>query len=630
MKILVYGINYSPELTGIGKYTGEMVEWLAAQGHEVRVITAPPYYPQWQVGENYSAWRYKREEGAATVWRCPLYVPKQPSTLKRLLHLGSFAVSSFFPLMAQRRWKPDRIIGVVPTLFCTPGMRLLAKLSGARTVLHIQDYEVDAMLGLGLAGKGKGGKVAQLATAFERSGLHNVDNVSTISRSMMNKAIEKGVAADNVIFFPNWSEIARFQHVADADVDALRNQLGLPDNKKIILYSGNIGEKQGLENVIEAADLLRDEPLIFAIVGQGGGKARLEKMAQQRGLRNMQFFPLQSYDALPALLKMGDCHLVVQKRGAADAVLPSKLTNILAVGGNAVITAEAHTELGQLCETFPGIAVCVEPESVEALVAGIRQALLLPKHNTPDGNFPNGIPNPLLPECRDDTRNAVIKHGADMGIAFDGDFDRCFLFDEKGQFIEGYYIVGLLAEAFLEKNPGAKIIHDPRLSWNTIDVVTAAGGTPVMSKTGHAFIKERMRKEDAIYGGEMSAHHYFRDFAYCDSGMIPWLLVAELVCLKGKTLGELVRDRMAAFPASGEINSKLAQPVEAINRVEQHFSREALAVDRSDGISMTFADWRFNLRTSNTEPVVRLNVESRGDVPLMEARTRTLLTLLNE
>ncbi|MEJ8888449.1 WcaI family glycosyltransferase [Escherichia coli] len=293
-----------------------------------------------------------------------------------------FCRQQFFPLMAQRRWKPDRIIGVVPTLFCTPGMRLLAKLSGARTVLHIQDYEVNAMLGLGLAGKGKGGKVAQLATAFERSGLHNVDNVSTISRSMMNKAIEKGVAAENVIFFPNWSEIARFQHVADADVDALRNQLDLPDNKKIILYSGNIGEKQGLENVIEAADRLRDEPLIFAIVGQGGGKARLEKMAQQRGLRNMQFFPLQSYDALPALLKMGDCHLVVQKRGAADAVLPSKLTNILAVGGNAVITAEAHTELGQLCETFPGIAVCVEPESVEALVAGIRQALLLPKHNT--------------------------------------------------------------------------------------------------------------------------------------------------------------------------------------------------------------------------------------------------------
>ncbi|EKH9518450.1 colanic acid biosynthesis phosphomannomutase CpsG [Salmonella enterica] len=250
-------------------------------------------------------------------------------------------------------------------------------------------------------------------------------------------------------------------------------------------------------------------------------------------------------------------------------------------------------------------------------------------HNTPDGTFPNGIPNPLLPECRDDTRKAVIEHGADMGIAFDGDFDRCFLFDEKGQFIEGYYIVGLLAEAFLEKHPGAKIIHDPRLTWNTEAVVAAAGGTPVMSKTGHAFIKERMRTEDAIYGGEMSAHHYFRDFAYCDSGMIPWLLVAELVCLKRQSLGELVRDRMAAFPASGEINSRLAEPAAAIARVEAHFAEEAQAVDRTDGLSMSFPDWRFNLRSSNTEPVVRLNVESRGDIPLMEARTKEILQLLN-
>ncbi|EQC1555554.1 colanic acid biosynthesis fucosyltransferase WcaI [Citrobacter amalonaticus] len=382
MRILVYGINYSPELTGIGKYTGEMVEWMAREGHDVRVITAPPYYPQWKVGERYSAWRYRREEGDATVWRCPLYVPKQPSTLKRLLHLGSFALSSFFPLMAQRRWKPDRIIGVVPTLFCTPGMRLLAKLSGARTLLHIQDYEVDAMLGLGLAGNGKTGKVAQLATAFERSGLHNVDNVSTISRSMMNKAQAKGVAAEKVIFFPNWSEVARFQNVNDDEVISLRQQLGLPDDQKIILYSGNIGEKQGLENVIAAAEQLHEQPLVFAIVGQGGGKARLEKMARERGLHNVLFFPLQPYEALPALLKMGDCHLVVQKRGAADAVLPSKLTNILAVGGNAVITAEPETELGQLCDRYAGIAVCVEPESVDALVAGITMALTMPKNNT--------------------------------------------------------------------------------------------------------------------------------------------------------------------------------------------------------------------------------------------------------
>lgn len=381
MRILVYGINYSPELTGIGKYTGEMVEWMTRQGHEVRVITAPPYYPEWKVGERYSSWRYRREQGDATVWRCPLYVPKQPSTLKRLLHLGSFALSSFFPLMAQRRWKPDRIIGVVPTLFCTPGMRLLGKLSGARTLLHIQDYEVDAMLGLGMAGKGKGGKVAKLASAFERSGLHNVDYVSTISRSMMNKAMEKGVPAQKVIFFPNWSEVARFRGVTQSDALALRTQLGLPAGKKIILYSGNIGEKQGLESVIDAAQQLSKHPWVFVIVGQGGGKARLEKMVSERGLNNVKFFPLQSYEALPALLKMGDCHLVVQKRGAADAVLPSKLTNILAVGGNAVITAEPETELGQLCDSFPGIAVCVEPESVTALVAGIEQALAMPKEN---------------------------------------------------------------------------------------------------------------------------------------------------------------------------------------------------------------------------------------------------------
>ena len=380
MKILVYGINYSPELTGIGKYTGEMVEWMARQGHEVRVITAPPYYPQWKVGEKYSAWRYRREQGAATVWRCPLYVPKQPSTLKRLMHLGSFALSSFFPLMAQRRWKPDRIIGVVPTLFCTPGMRLLAKLSGARTLLHIQDYEVDAMLGLGMAG-GKTGKVARLAAAFERSGLQNVDNVSTISRSMMNKAREKGVAEQKVIFFPNWSEVARFRDVDAAEVALLRTSLGLDNAQKIILYSGNIGEKQGLENVIAAADALRDRAWTFVIVGQGGGKARLEKLAAEKQLDNVKFFPLQSYEALPALLKMADCHLVIQKRGAADAVLPSKLTNILAVGGNAVITAEANTELGQLCTSLPGIAVCVEPEHVPALVTGIEQALALPKVN---------------------------------------------------------------------------------------------------------------------------------------------------------------------------------------------------------------------------------------------------------
>ncbi|VEI67516.1 Phosphomannomutase/phosphoglucomutase [Serratia fonticola] len=249
-------------------------------------------------------------------------------------------------------------------------------------------------------------------------------------------------------------------------------------------------------------------------------------------------------------------------------------------------------------------------------------------HHQPDGTFPNGIPNPLLPECRADTANAVREHGADMGIAFDGDFDRCFLFDENGEFIEGYYIVGLLAEAFLQKQPGAKIIHDPRLSWNTVDVVTQAGGEPVMSKTGHAFIKERMRAEDAIYGGEMSAHHYFRDFAYCDSGMIPWLLVAELVCVKGQTIGQLVKDRIAAHPSSGEINVKLTEPAISIDKVKHHYIGLGGEIDYTDGISIEFPEWRFNLRSSNTEPVVRLNVESRADIVLMQEKTKEVLAML--
>lgn len=249
-------------------------------------------------------------------------------------------------------------------------------------------------------------------------------------------------------------------------------------------------------------------------------------------------------------------------------------------------------------------------------------------HNEPDGTFPNGIPNPLLPENRADTRNAVLAHGADMGIAWDGDFDRCFLFDETGAFIGGYYIVGLLAEAFLQKHPGGKVIHDPRLTWNTIDIARETGGVAIQSKTGHAFIKERMREENAVYGGEMSAHHYFRDFAYCDSGMIPWLLVAELVCVKNSTLSGLVAQRIAAYPSSAEINSQLKEPARSIEHVCDYYRDSALNIDITDGISMEFADWRFSLRSSNTEPVVRLNVESRGDEALMRAKTGELVALL--
>lgn len=249
-------------------------------------------------------------------------------------------------------------------------------------------------------------------------------------------------------------------------------------------------------------------------------------------------------------------------------------------------------------------------------------------HHEPDGSFPNGIPNPLLPENRAATADAVRLHGADMGIAWDGDFDRCFLFDENGKFIEGYYIVGLLAAAFLARKSGEKIIHDPRLTWNTIDMVKNAGGIPILSKTGHAFIKERMRAENAIYGGEMSAHHYFRDFAYCDSGMIPWLLVAELMSATRKPLSSLVGDREAAYPCSGEINYQVNDAKAVMARVEAHFSSLNPAIDRTDGISLEFADWRLNLRASNTEPLLRLNVESRGNAALVAVRVREVETLI--
>lgn len=250
-------------------------------------------------------------------------------------------------------------------------------------------------------------------------------------------------------------------------------------------------------------------------------------------------------------------------------------------------------------------------------------------HHEANGHFPNGIPNPLLPECRKDTSDAVKANKADMGIAFDGDFDRCFLFDENAEFIEGYYIVGLLAEAFLKKEPGAKIIHDPRLTWNTIDVVTKAGGIPVMSKTGHAFIKERMREEDAVYGGEMSAHHYFRDFAYCDSGMIPWLLVAELLAVKGQTLSQQVSERMKAFPCSGEINFKVVNATAIIASLSEKYSPSCVAKDTIDGLSLDCSDWRFNLRTSNTEPLLRLNIETKGNIEKVDVLLAEFTSIIN-
>ncbi len=248
-------------------------------------------------------------------------------------------------------------------------------------------------------------------------------------------------------------------------------------------------------------------------------------------------------------------------------------------------------------------------------------------NHEPDGTFPNGIPNPLLPENRHHTTDAVRAHGADFGIAWDGDFDRCFLFDESGEFIEGYYIVGLLAEAFLRKHPGEKIIHDPRLIWNTESVCKQFGGQPIQSKCGHAFIKQVMREQDAVYGGEMSAHHYFRDFFYCDSGMIPWLLIAELISAAGESLSTMVKARISQFPCSGEINRQVDDAPRLLAELKNHYLPESESVDEADGLSMTFDGWRFNLRSSNTEPVVRLNVEATNPT-LMTDKTSELLAWL--
>jgi phosphomannomutase/phosphomannomutase/phosphoglucomutase len=251
-------------------------------------------------------------------------------------------------------------------------------------------------------------------------------------------------------------------------------------------------------------------------------------------------------------------------------------------------------------------------------------------HHAPDGSFPHGVPNPMLEQNRRSTSEAVLASGAQVGLAWDGDYDRCFFFDEQGRFIEGYYLVGLLATTFLRRHHGARIVHDPRLTWNTIEIVQQHGGEPVLCKSVHAFIKQKMREVDAVYGGEMSAHHYFRDFAYCDSGMIPWLLVLSILSESGRTLSELLEERQRLFPASGEINRAVGGDTRVLlQRVQQHYQARARSIDFTDGLSMEFDAWRFNLRGSNTEPLLRLNVEARGSAPLMQDKTQEVLKLLD-
>ena len=389
----------------------------------------------------------------------------------------------------------------------------------------------------------------------------------------------------------------------DAGVDVI--DLGMTGTEEVYFATFHLGVDGGIE--VTASH----NPINYN--GMKLVKAGSQPISGDTGLFDIQ--RLAEENNFPAVTQRGQ----LQQKN----VLPQYVDHLLGY-----IQPRNLTPLKLVVNSGNGAAGHVIDE-IEAAFAALNVPVEFIKvHHHPDPTFPNGIPNPLLIENRSATRDAVIAHQADMGIAWDGDFDRCFLFDETGEFIEGYYIVGLLAEAFLKKHPGEKIIHDPRLTWNTIDIVQAAGGIPVQSKTGHAFIKERMRSENAIYGGEMSAHHYFRDFAYCDSGMIPWLLVAELMCVQKQKLSALVAERIAKYPSSGEINRKVKNAEAVIKIAEAMYIQESINMDYTDGLSVEFADWRFNLRMSNTEPVIRLNVESQGDIALMQKKTEELLALI--
>jgi colanic acid biosynthesis glycosyl transferase WcaI len=349
-----------------------MAYWLADQEHEVRVITAPPYYPEWLISEKYKNFYSSKKYKNLSIIRCPLYVPSKPTAAKRLIHLSSFSISSFIPMLGSLFWKPDIIIQVVPTLFCSFQTLFVAKMIGAKSVVHVQDYEVDAMFNLSIA---KTTLFKRTAYWLEKKILNSFHTVSTISQGMLSRAIQKGVDHKKLLFFPNWSEVAKFENRHKNK--KFLTDLGINPEKKIVLYSGNMGVKQGLEIVLYAASYLKENNDIhFVLVGEGALKESLKNLSVELNLKNISFLSLVPYNKLPDLLGSADCHLVIEKKGAADLVLPSKLTNILAVGGNSVITAKPDTTLGILCKDYPEIAVLVEPESVKALVAGIEQSLL--------------------------------------------------------------------------------------------------------------------------------------------------------------------------------------------------------------------------------------------------------------
>ncbi|HEY9316765.1 MAG TPA: glycosyltransferase WbuB [Achromobacter sp.] len=364
MKILIYGINYAPELTGIGKYSAELAEWLAAQGHDVDVVTAPPYYPQWQVHDGYRAGRYRKEERAGvTVRRAPLWVPARPGGLKRLIHLASFAVSSLPSLLRAAARRPDLILVVEPALFCAPAAWLTARLCGARAWLHIQDYEVDAAFELGLL---KGARLRALVKRAESWLMRRFDRVSTISHRMLDLAMAKGVAPERAVLLPNWIDVNAISPRADGG--DYRAELGIPANAIVALYSGNMGGKQGLQTLADVARQLADDTrLWFVFCGQGPERAPLQACCE--GLSRVVFLDLQPAARLGALLNTADIHLLPQRAGAADLVMPSKLTGMLASGRPVVCGAAAGTELATV------VAHCgllTAPEDADAMAQAIR------------------------------------------------------------------------------------------------------------------------------------------------------------------------------------------------------------------------------------------------------------------
>jgi colanic acid biosynthesis glycosyl transferase WcaI len=381
MKFILNSLNYSPELTGIGKYNGEMCPELIKLGFDVSAIVAPPYYPDWNVHHDYCGyWFAQSVEQGVNVTRCPLYVPKNVTTLKRLIHLSTFAISSGLALFSKIFKKPDVVFLVQPTLFCAPSVLLFCKLTGAKSVMHIQDYEIDALFGLGMMGEGN---VSRLVKKTERWLMSKFDAVSTISYSMIENAQAKGISKDKIIYFPNWSDTDFVTPATDGN--ALKQEWGFNATDKVILYAGNIGKKQGLEIILEAAQAFKKQADIkFVLVGAGAHAGELKALAKVMSLSNVFFKPLQAWERVPEMLALADIHLVVQRKGAADAVLPSKLTNILSAGGHALVTAESHTELGQLKEKHPGIYTCVEPECLTSFVNGLNALLAsdLSSHNS--------------------------------------------------------------------------------------------------------------------------------------------------------------------------------------------------------------------------------------------------------